>query len=274
VFGTLVVVLARQALKRPRDWSDAEVFLTCQAVPALGLFLGVATFQRIMPHWPMIGYVALMPMLGRDLAASLAARPERVRRALVTLTAVPVVLGTLFVVHARTGLFQDARGRLLGLVPPLADPTVDTIRWDQIAGELRRRGLLGDPHTFLFTDNWKFSAELAMATGGGTPVACYHRDARSFTFWSRPDDWVGRDGVFVRVADGLAWGSYYAPWFRSVEPLATFPVVRRGVPMQAVRLYRCVDQTAPFAFGLMGPGPTPRPEPPRLGQRPTPTAVR
>jgi 4-amino-4-deoxy-L-arabinose transferase-like glycosyltransferase len=280
VFVALMVVLVRLARRGLRDWSDAEVLLTCQAVPALGLFLGVATFQRIMAHWPMIGFVALMPMLGRDLAERLAARPERVRRALAVLTAVPVVLATLLVIHARTGLFQDVRGRLFGLVSPLADPTVDTIRWDQIAGELRRRGLLDDPHTFLFTDHWRFSAELAMATGGGSPVACYHRDARSFTFWSRPADWVGRDGVFVRVEDGLAKASYYAPWFRSVEPIATFPVVRGGVPVQTVRLYRCVDQTVPFAFGSMGPGRNPRPEPatdlepPRLGQRPTPSTVR
>ena len=43
-----------------------------------------------------------------------------------------------------------------------------------------------------------------MATRCATPVACYHRDARSYIFWSRPEDWVGRDGIFVQVEESLA----------------------------------------------------------------------
>jgi 4-amino-4-deoxy-L-arabinose transferase-like glycosyltransferase len=284
IFTGLTAVLIDCARRGLRGWSDPEAFLVCQAVPALALFLGVATFRGIMPHWPMIGFVALMPLLGRALAERWAARPRRCRRRLAALTAAPVVVGTLLVVHARTGLFQDGRGRVLGVVPPCADPTVDTIRWGQIARQLRRRGLLDEPGTFLFTDYWRFSAELEMAAGRAAPVACFHRDARSFTFWSRPEDWVGRDGIFVRVADGLAEPGDYAPWFTRVEPLGAFPVVRGGVPVQTVRLYRCVRQTAPFMFGYAGPGPIPRPrewpehgpegEQKVLGRRPSSRALR
>jgi 4-amino-4-deoxy-L-arabinose transferase-like glycosyltransferase len=259
VGAALVAVLARLVRRGPRHWSGPEAFLACQAAPALALFHGVATFRGIMPHWPLIGFVALMPLLGRAWSERLAARPVRFARGLAVMAAAPVVFAILFVAHARTGLFQDGRGRLLGLVPPRSDPSVDTIRWGQIARELARRGLLDDPGTFLFTDYWRFSAELELATRRAAPVACFHRDARGFTFWSRPEDWVGRDGIFVRVEDGLAGPEDYAPWFRRVEPIAAFPVVRGGVALQTVRLYRCVRQTDPYLFGYAGRDPVPRP---------------
>ena len=178
IWAVLVAILVRLVRRGPRAWSEPEALLTAQALPALTLFLGVATFRRIMPHWPTIGFVALLPLLGRALADRHAARPKRWGRRLAAMAAFPMVLGSLFVAHARTGLFQDGRGRLLGVLPAGADPSVDTIRWGQIAGELARRGLLDDPGMFLFTDCWRFSAELAMAVEGKAAVACFHRDAR------------------------------------------------------------------------------------------------
>jgi 4-amino-4-deoxy-L-arabinose transferase-like glycosyltransferase len=282
IWVMLVIILVRLIRRGPGRWSESEAFLTCHAVPPLGLFLGLSTFQRIMPHWPLIGFVALFPLLGRLWAVRLAADPSGVGRRLTLVAMAPIILALLFITHAHTGLFQDSHGRLLGLINPTADPTVDTIRWDQVARELKRRGLLDDPRTFLFTDYWCFSAELAMATRGALPVACFHRDSRSFTFWSRPEDWVGRDGIFVRVEDGLAEATNYAPWFSRIEPLDTIPIVRAGATMQAVRLYRCLHLNDPFPFGYSGPGHLPRPDhthrlpgrQPVLGRHPEVPALR
>jgi len=255
----LLSVLIALIRRGPRRWTDAEAFLFCQAAPAIVLFMGVSTFSRILTHWPLIGFVALMPVLGRNLSERLDARPVLVRNWLICVMACPVVLAAMVVGHANLGLFQDGRGQLLGLFPPEFDLTVDMIRWDQIADELERRGLTDDPNTFLFTDNWRYSSQLALATNYKRPVACFCRDSRGFTFWSRPKDWLGRDGVFVRVIDGLAEPEFYAPWFRRVEPLADFHVTRAGVPIQTVRITRCVRLTAPFQFGYTGLGPIPRP---------------
>ena len=118
-----------------------------------------------------------------------------------------------------------------------------------------------EKNTVLFTECWRFSAELGMATHRALPVACYHRDARSFTFWSKPQEWVGRDGIFVSMVDGLIDVKHYQPWFRSIELIEEFPVARRGVTLQTVKIYRCSDQVAPFLFGYNGPGPVPPPGP-------------
>jgi hypothetical protein len=121
--------------------------------------------------------------------------------------------------------------------------------WDQVAGELERRGLLSEPRTFLFTDSWERSAGLALATRGKAPVACYHHlEARSYTFWSRPEDWVGRDGIFVesvRVPGALA---RYNQFFARYESIGTVRIVRRGVFLREVYLYRGTNQICPFPF--------------------------
>jgi len=254
--AAVVVGLIRRGL---RGWTDFEAFLVCQAAPALGLFLGVATFKRIMPHWPMIGFVALLPMLGRAWADRFAQEPTRQRRRLAFAVAAPVAVALLVTLQAQFGLFQDTRGRLFGLVPPQDDPTVDALRWTQIARELKARGLLDAPNMYLFTDYWRNSAELSMAARRDESVACLARDARSYTFWSRPEDYVGRDAVFVQVAESLAVPAHYEPWFRGMEPLGSFPIVRRGVTLQTVNLYRFRRQTDPFPFGYNGVGTIPLP---------------
>ncbi len=154
----LVGILVQLVRRGWRRWDDGETFLVCQAVPALGLFHAVASFDRIMPYWPLFGFVSLLPLLCRSWVEWLDARPVLARRCLATVAVIPVLLAALICTQATFGLFGDSRGRLLGLIPPEGDPTVGLIGWDQLAAELEQRGLLGDPKTFLFTDSWHRSA--------------------------------------------------------------------------------------------------------------------
>ena len=118
LWAGLVVILVRLTRRGPWDWDDGETFLVSQAVPALMLFHAVASFQRIMPYWPLFGFVSLIPLLGRDWAQALEARPAALRRWLAVATVTPVVLAAMVSAQARLGLFGDGQGRLLGLIAP------------------------------------------------------------------------------------------------------------------------------------------------------------
>ena len=117
-----------------------------------------------------------------------------------------------------------------------------------VASELERRGLLSEPRTFLFTDSWDRSAGLALATRGKVPVACYHLEPRGYLFWSRPEDWVGRDGIFIESVRAPGALSRYHRFFTRYEPIGSVPIVRRGVFLREVYLYRGTDQICPFPF--------------------------
>ena len=61
----MVGLLIKLIRRGPRGWDKNESFLLCQAAPALVLFHAIAAQRWIMPYWPLFGFVALMPLLGR-----------------------------------------------------------------------------------------------------------------------------------------------------------------------------------------------------------------
>jgi 4-amino-4-deoxy-L-arabinose transferase-like glycosyltransferase len=248
--------LAARVAGRFRGAGPAERFLLCQALPPWALFMVVACSRPILPHWPLVGFLPLFPLLGRHWALRLAARPSRTRRRLALTAALPVALAALLAGHARAGWLQDARGRLFGVVPADADPSVDLFGWDQVAAELGRRGLVDQPGVFLFAGNWYHAAQLATALGPSRAVWCYHGwDARGFAYWGRPADNLGRDGVLVTVGDSPVEPACFDRYFRRIEFIRNVQIRRAGVPVRTVHLYRCNEQVRHFPFAGRGPGP-------------------
>ncbi|MBX6313658.1 MAG: glycosyltransferase family 39 protein [Isosphaeraceae bacterium] len=257
IWAFLVAALVRHA-RRFAAAAPADRFLLCQAIPPLLAFLLVACWRPVLPHWSLIGFLALLPLLGRDWAAWWEVDPAHLRRRLRWLAVVPVAGGLLFLGQARWGLLQRTCAAI-GLPAPGWDPTAETFGWDQVARELDRRGLTNRPGTFLFTSKWYHSGQLAFALNHRAPVLCYNpRGAHHFAFWSRPEQWVGRDGILVVVNESSTEPDMFDRWFHRIEPLGAFAVVRAGVPIWRVRLYHCVRQTRPFPYDRFLPHPTPQ----------------
>jgi hypothetical protein len=252
----LVISLVRQVRSlRAGQATSCDRFLLCHAAPPLVVFLGVACLRPVLPHWSLIGLLPVIPLAGRDWAALWPARKTRLAVRLGIVTLIPVVAAILVVIHARTGLFQQTPQG--GLVAAATDPTGPLYGWDMLARELDRRGLSARPDTFLFTSRWYYSGQLAFALHNAVPVLCYNLDhAQNFAYWSRPEQWVGHDGIFVGINDCGNEIDYYAKYFKRVEPLGEYVVYRAGVPIRTAHLYRCVCQERPFPFGNSTPPPS------------------
>ncbi len=127
----------------------------------------------------------------------------------------------------------------------------DMSGWDSVAAELKARGLTAEPHTFLATGSWSDSGQLAFNLHECMPVLCYDLDdARGFAFWSRPEQWLGWNGLFVVAADEPFEKNVLEPFFRRVEFVTEFPMTRGGNPFRAVRVYRCIEQVQPVPFAF------------------------
>jgi hypothetical protein len=70
-----------------------------------------------------------------------------------------------------------------------------------------------------------------------------------FGQWSRPEEWVGKDGILVVVNHSSTEPGAYEGWFERIEPLGEFAVERGGAEVKKVWVYRCVRQTKPFPYG-------------------------
>ena len=227
--------------------SLAARVLLCQALVPLVAFLFVACWRPVLPHWGLIGLVAALPLVGRDWASRWAGPSRRLRLRMALLAAVPIVAAGLIVVHARTGCFQKGGKGTLGLLSTTADPTVDLFGWDIVGRELAKRGYLGPSGPLIFTSKWYDSGHLAFIIPNRSKVLCYDpRGAHAFADWSDPRDAVGKDGLLVVVGVGEWEPEMFDRWFASIQPAGEFDVVRAGVSVRHVRLYRCINQLAPF----------------------------
>jgi Dolichyl-phosphate-mannose-protein mannosyltransferase len=250
IWVPLVIILVRQC----RGWRQlpgSERLMVSLAVVPLAVVTMVACFRPGLPHWGLIGFVSLLPILGRSWSKRLLEAPERTRSAFGACAAFSMLLLGITLTEHRFGWLQRGRDGGWGLVDARTDPTLDLYGWNEVAARIKQLGLVDDPATFVFARYWYQSAQLAYALGPQHPVACYNaEDPRGFAFWSQPEDWVGREGILVMVGDPDGQPRYFARWFEHVEPVAEFWVERHGKPVRRIELHRCTRQRLAFPFAL------------------------
>ena len=250
-----------------KDATSERFFLSQAAVPTM-IFLFVSCQRMILPHWSLVGMLPAFPLLGRDWSSL---QLRTLRRRVVIFALIPVIGIAAFVGEARWGVLQrlarhqpdllvrtnaKSRGWIskamskvhwLVMLASANDPTVDMSGWDQVANELKNRGLLDTSGTFLFTSKWYHSGHLAFATGNRVPILCYSaRSAHNFAFWEDSAHWLGHDGILLVINETTTEPEAFARWFDRIEPLGEFSVERAGSVVRRVRLYRCVHQLRPF----------------------------
>jgi 4-amino-4-deoxy-L-arabinose transferase-like glycosyltransferase len=238
-----------------RNWrreGEHDRLLLALAVAPLSVFTLVACFRPVLPHWGLIGLVSLFPILGRKWSARLTTKPRATRRFLAACAAFSLAFLAFTIVEYRFGMLQRGRDGSGGLIDASRDPTLDLYGWDQVADQIHKLRLIQEPGTFVFTRFWYQSAQIAHALAQEQPVLCYNADdPRGFAFWSRPDQWVGHNGILVVVGEPAeAMARYYGRWFSRVEAISDFWVEREGKPVRRIGLYRCISQRIPYPFAL------------------------
>jgi hypothetical protein len=246
----LIVILISDGRAWARITSEHERLLFCLAVVPLGVFTAVACFRPVLPHWGLIGLASLFPLLGRNWAARLEENRVTTRRLLLASACASIGLLGVAIAEYRYGWLQRGADSRWGLVDDRTDPTLDLYGWEQVAARIDRLGLIDDPRTFVFTRYWYQSAQLAYALQKKCEVLCYNADdPRGFAFWSRPGDWIGRDGILVVVGEPEAQARHYGHGFDRIEPISDFRIERNGKPVRRIALYRCTRQRVAYPFG-------------------------
>ena len=147
---------------RRHDTPAPRLMALCGAVVILGFFaLGFfADTERVSFHWPLPGYVALLPLL----PATLASWPRALRAATWTLAAAGLVAVLGYYVAVSTPQVR-ARSAALKWYPS------NFAGWEELADEVRRVRAAMPADTRLVAGNFKIGAELGFALGEtGIPV--------------------------------------------------------------------------------------------------------
>jgi 4-amino-4-deoxy-L-arabinose transferase-like glycosyltransferase len=239
VWGLLMWQLAIR-LRHFRSVDGIDRLAVCMAVVPMAFFTLVGCSRWILLHWPLIGFVSLMPVLGAAWARWAAEDAVWSRKRLGLMAVLLISAAGVGLMQARFGVFRF----------PGKDPLADISGWESVAKELEKRGLTREPRTFICTNRWFDSGQLAFNLREHPPVLCYSAgDARGFAFWSEPEQWLGWNGLYVTASDGHATEARTLEiFFKRVEFVAEFPMTRGGNPFRTVRVYRCIEQTTPFPY--------------------------
>jgi hypothetical protein len=233
VWIPLILALAATLRTGPRD--PSAWLLACLAIWPIGLFTLVSLGGNPgLPHWPALGYLMCMPLLGRWAAA------RNLRVWALASSSVLVILVLVVVIQALTGRLP------LG---PAADPTLDLVDWRDLRHAPIPQG------GFVAAPSWVQAGKVAYALGPSVPVICLSAAPHQFLYQRDPNTFIGRDALLVirPSRHGDTQLDRYRPYFASIEPLGPLAITRAatGRPALTVDLFLARDFRQPF--------PTPQP---------------
>ncbi len=90
---------------------------------------------------------------------------------------------------------------------------------------------------------------MALAPITDTPITCLCDDFRGFAFWSRADEWVGKDGLYITISrfnDKKDLTDKYRTYFSSLQAIATVPIRRGGAVTETIYVYQGKTLLKPY----------------------------
>ena len=234
----LLVSIFFNRAKNFRSVAGMDRLLVCLAVVPITFFLSISPVRTMLPHWSLIGFVALFPLAGALGALVGGESQARAAVAGVRRHGALSCCGGLTLAHARLGIVQF----------PFKDPLTEMSGWDSLGPELKARGIIGQPKTFVFTDRWYESGQLAFALQRSPgPLLQLRRFARLRPV-ERSGDWIGWDGILITTRECPREIRQLSLFFEKIELIDEFPMTRGGAPFRTVHVWRCTHQERPFPY--------------------------
>ena len=240
----VAVPLVWAAAKAVRGQDPKAMFLLIAAAPTVVLFnILPLVGAKVLPHWPMPGWLLLFPLLGAAVAQSVRAGRRWPARWAWASGAALVLIWAVAVSDAATAWIKDA-------VPTLkTDPTAEAIDWRRLRVELDRRGLL-KPGILVVAAEWNEAGKIDQAVGDAAPVLVFNADPREYAFREPSDHFLHHDALIIGRGPTVAQElGRIAPHFASLTPL------------QGVTVGRCdkaeISLTVIAAHDLVSPYPLP-----------------
>ncbi len=234
----VAVPLVWAALKAMRAREPRAWFLLIAAAPTVVLFnLLPLVGAKVLPHWPMPGWLLLFPLLGAALAQSTRAWPAHWAWASGAALA---VIWAVAVSDAATAWIKDA-------VPSLkTDPTAEAMDWRRLRTELDRRGLL-KPGTFVVAAEWNEAGKIDQAVGDAAPVLVFNSDPREYAFREPSDHFLHHDALIIGRGPTVGQElSRIAPHFASLTRLPAVTVGRGDKDEIALTVIAAHDLVTPY----------------------------
>jgi len=238
------------------DLGEKQLLILWVSLPLTLGFTFMAGYQQILPTWPMPGFWGITLLLG-EYAVKWEKKSRRwVRRWLQGSGIVIGISLLLALLHVTTGTLQKPSQYSLlgGFWSPKDDPSTELIDIQQM-----RHGFVESPvlsaalqdSGFIFTNGYYLGGLIAMALHpiNQTPITCFSSDLRGFAFWSKPDQWLGKDALYITLArfkEKKELLERYQNYFSSMQEIGTLPIKRGGAITEVIYVYQAKNLLKPY----------------------------
>ena len=219
------------------------------SLPIIVSFTVMGGYRPILPTWAMPGFWGMTLLLG-DRAAKWS--PRGVRR---WLWSSAIIISTLLVIvfsHLTLGTLQKSSAYALlgGFIPAGVDGSVQLVNIQQVRRGFKESATLTSAlkqADFVFADDIFMAGYVGMALApfDHPPIICFNDDLRGFAFWSTPEEWVGKDGLYLGSKRQLN-SSKYAGYFQSFEQIGEIPIWRGGEIIDVFQVYQGKKLLKPY----------------------------
>lgn len=256
---------ANQLFYQKRKDLDASILLILWvSLPIIFGFTFIGGYRQILPAWTMPGFWGTTLLLGQQAVIWQEKSRRSVRRWLLGSGIAVSSMLLIVLLQITAGIMQKPSQYALmgGFLPPKNDPSTELIDIGQL-----RRGFVESPvlsaalhnSSFIFTNRYYLAGPIAMSLKplADTPITCFDigKDLRGFAFWSKPEQWLGKDALYITTApfnlrkDLMA---NYRTYFSSLSEIQTIPIRRGGVVINVVYVYQAKTLLKPYprSYGI------------------------
>jgi hypothetical protein len=169
--------------------------------------------------------------------------------------AVVILLLSIALAHVTSGALQaSGKPSISGLLPVSTDPSTQIFDIQQLRQELvsnSKFNLALKNADFVFTNRYYLGGQIGMAIEPifHKPITCFDTDLRSFAFWSKPQEWVGKNAIYLSTKTAevdLDATNLYHSYFKQITKLGEIPIRRGGMVIQTFSIYQAQNMLKPF----------------------------
>lgn len=226
------------------------------SAPLIFGFTLISGYQQILPAWKMPGYWSATILLAERVAVSRRYASNRIPyRWFFGSVIVILLLLSIALSHVAAGTFQiPSKSAIYGLLPIKGDNSTQLFDIQQL-----RRGLSNNPKfsqainqaDFVFTNRYYLGGQIAMAIDPvfRKPLTCFDSDLRGFAFWSKPNQWVGKNGIYLGSKTfevDIDAKKRYPSYFQKLTKIGEVPIRRGGEIVETFSVYQAQKMLKPY----------------------------
>ncbi|HEY9614592.1 ArnT family glycosyltransferase [Allocoleopsis sp.] len=249
-------LFSKKSWPEQSDFQQKQLLILWVSLPLTLGFTLMGGYQQILPTWPMPGFWSLTLLLGEQAVIWQQQSRRWVRR---WLKGSGFFIGTcllLALLHVATGTLQSGSRYAVmgGFWQPQDDPSTELIDIQQL-----RRGFAESPlltkalhdSGFIFTNGYYLAGQIAMALTplAHTPITCFAPDMRGFAFWSKSEQWLGQDALYItldRFYQKKELTDRYRDYFKNLQEIGTVPIRRGGGVIEVIHVSQAKTLLKPY----------------------------